>query len=191
MSPSLPQPLSPRRVTRSTPSASLSPTSAPQLLTSALPTQRSKPVQRAYRHVRALCPPPPSILSRRSRAAVKTTESILSAITTGWLSHLSDLYGRKKILGFSIFGALFMCARSRPSHTLSVRSPADQGPRLHSRIRYQVHHRKPRRGLHHRRSAHRGLPRCAVHLQRPYACVSMHICVTVCLYMRLYMLIIP
>ena len=40
--------------------------------------------------------------------AVKTTESILSAITTGWLSHLSDRFGRKKILALSMFGALFM-----------------------------------------------------------------------------------
>lgn len=40
---------------------------------------------------------------------MKTTESVLSAMTTGWLSHLSDIYGRKKILAFSVFGALFMC----------------------------------------------------------------------------------
>ena len=40
--------------------------------------------------------------------AVKTTESILSAATTGWLSHLSDRFGRKKILVLSMFGALFM-----------------------------------------------------------------------------------
>lgn len=41
--------------------------------------------------------------------AVKTTESILSAITTGWLSHLSDVYGRKRILALTVSGALFMC----------------------------------------------------------------------------------
>lgn len=40
--------------------------------------------------------------------AVKTTESILSALTTGWLSHLSDRFGRKGILALSMFGALFM-----------------------------------------------------------------------------------
>lgn len=56
------------------------------------------------------CSADPKVQARAARiqASVKTTESILSAITTGWLSHLSDLYGRKKILGFSIFGALFM-----------------------------------------------------------------------------------
>ncbi|THH16571.1 hypothetical protein EW146_g4090 [Bondarzewia mesenterica] len=56
------------------------------------------------------CSADPKVQARAARiqASVKTTESILSAATTGWLSHLSDLYGRKKILGLSIFGALFM-----------------------------------------------------------------------------------
>ncbi|KAI0036850.1 hypothetical protein K488DRAFT_33838, partial [Vararia minispora EC-137] len=44
----------------------------------------------------------------RIQASVKTTESILSAITTGWMTHQSDIYGRKKLLAISIFGALFM-----------------------------------------------------------------------------------
>ena len=43
---------------------------------------------------------------------MKTTESILSAVTTGWLSHLSDMLGRKKILALSMFGALFMSANN-------------------------------------------------------------------------------
>ena len=47
-------------------------------------------------------------LVRLPPLAVKTTESILSAATTGWLSHLSDRFGRKKILVLSMFGALFM-----------------------------------------------------------------------------------
>jgi len=29
-------------------------------------------------------------------------------VTTGWLSHLSDISGRKKILALSMFGALLM-----------------------------------------------------------------------------------
>ncbi|KZV76315.1 hypothetical protein PENSPDRAFT_448195 [Peniophora sp. CONT] len=45
---------------------------------------------------------------RRLFTAVKTTESVLSAITTGWLSHMSDVHGRKKILAVTVFGALFM-----------------------------------------------------------------------------------
>jgi hypothetical protein len=52
--------------------------------------------------------------------AVKTTESILSAVTTGWLSHLSDRFGRKGILALSMFGALFMSvARSQNALHLS------------------------------------------------------------------------
>ena len=47
--------------------------------------------------------------------AVKTTESILSAVTTGWLSHLSDMVGRKKILALSMFGALFMSVHALDS----------------------------------------------------------------------------
>ena len=47
-------------------------------------------------------------LIRLPPLAVKTTESILSAATTGWLSHLSDRFGRKNILVLSMFGALFM-----------------------------------------------------------------------------------
>ncbi|KAA1476081.1 hypothetical protein DENSPDRAFT_861057 [Dentipellis sp. KUC8613] len=56
------------------------------------------------------CSADPKVQARAARiqASVKTTESILSAITTGWLSHLGDVYGRKKILSISIFGALFM-----------------------------------------------------------------------------------
>ncbi|KAI0048291.1 MFS general substrate transporter [Auriscalpium vulgare] len=56
------------------------------------------------------CSADPKVQARAARiqASVKTTESVLSAVTTGWLSHLGDLYGRKKILGLSIFGALFM-----------------------------------------------------------------------------------
>ncbi len=53
-------------------------------------------------------------LDRLFFIAVKTTESILSAVTTGWLSHLSDRSGRKGILALSMFGALFMSVtRSR------------------------------------------------------------------------------
>jgi hypothetical protein len=33
-------------------------------------------------------------------------------VTTGWLSHLSDISGRKKILALSMFGALFMSANN-------------------------------------------------------------------------------
>ncbi|KAI0320781.1 major facilitator superfamily domain-containing protein [Amylostereum chailletii] len=56
------------------------------------------------------CSADPKVQGRAARiqASVKTTESVLSAITTGWLSHLGDLYGRKKILSLSVFGALFM-----------------------------------------------------------------------------------
>ncbi|EIM81131.1 uncharacterized protein STEHIDRAFT_134780 [Stereum hirsutum FP-91666 SS1] len=56
------------------------------------------------------CKGDPRVQGRAARiqASVKTTESILSAATTGWLSHLSDVYGRKKVLAFSVFGALFM-----------------------------------------------------------------------------------
>jgi hypothetical protein len=62
-----------------------------------------------YRHV---ChPSTPHVLGflvTPLHTAVKTTESILSAMTTGWLSHLSDRLGRKRILALSMFGALFM-----------------------------------------------------------------------------------
>ncbi|KAH9045078.1 hypothetical protein EDB84DRAFT_1469066 [Lactarius hengduanensis] len=46
------------------------------------------------------CTGDPEVQARAARiqASVKTTESILSAMTTGWLSHLSDRYGRKGIL---------------------------------------------------------------------------------------------
>ncbi|KZV76316.1 MFS general substrate transporter [Peniophora sp. CONT] len=56
------------------------------------------------------CSGDPRVQGRAARiqASVKTTESILSAITTGWLSHLSDVYGRKKILALTVSGALFM-----------------------------------------------------------------------------------
>ncbi|KAF8499790.1 major facilitator superfamily domain-containing protein [Russula emetica] len=56
------------------------------------------------------CAADPRVQARAARiqASVKTTESILSAATTGWLSHLSDRFGRKKILVLSMFGALFM-----------------------------------------------------------------------------------
>ncbi|KAH8995633.1 major facilitator superfamily domain-containing protein [Lactarius akahatsu] len=56
------------------------------------------------------CTGDPEVQARAARiqASVKTTESILSAMTTGWLSHLSDRYGRKGILALSMFGALFM-----------------------------------------------------------------------------------
>ncbi|KAI0066208.1 hypothetical protein BV25DRAFT_1879320 [Artomyces pyxidatus] len=56
------------------------------------------------------CSADPKVQARAARiqASVKTTESILSAVTTGWLSHLGDLYGRKRILSVSVFGALFM-----------------------------------------------------------------------------------
>jgi hypothetical protein len=56
-------------------------------------------------HLSALLPPE---LGQLFLIAVKTTESILSAVTTGWLSHLSDRFGRKGILALSMFGALFM-----------------------------------------------------------------------------------
>jgi hypothetical protein len=49
--------------------------------------------------------------------AVKTTESILSALTTGWLSHQSDIYGRKRLLVVSVFGALFMCGALHPAQS--------------------------------------------------------------------------
>ncbi|KAH9956889.1 major facilitator superfamily domain-containing protein [Russula dissimulans] len=56
------------------------------------------------------CTADPRVQARAARiqASVKTTESILSAITTGWLSHLSDMFGRRRILLLSMFGALFM-----------------------------------------------------------------------------------
>ncbi|KAI9461197.1 major facilitator superfamily domain-containing protein [Lactarius psammicola] len=56
------------------------------------------------------CTGDPNVQARAARiqASVKTTESILSAVTTGWLSHLSDRSGRKGILALSMFGALFM-----------------------------------------------------------------------------------
>jgi MFS family permease len=56
------------------------------------------------------CTADPNVQARAARiqASVKTTESILSAVTTGWLSHLSDRFGRKGILALSMFGALFM-----------------------------------------------------------------------------------
>ncbi|KAI0283674.1 major facilitator superfamily domain-containing protein [Russula aff. rugulosa BPL654] len=56
------------------------------------------------------CAADPRVQARAARiqASVKTTESILSAATTGWLSHLSDRFGRKRILVLSMFGALFM-----------------------------------------------------------------------------------
>ncbi|KAI0305500.1 major facilitator superfamily domain-containing protein [Multifurca ochricompacta] len=56
------------------------------------------------------CTADPRVQARAARiqASVKTTESILSAVTTGWLSHLSDMFGRKKILVLTMFGALFM-----------------------------------------------------------------------------------
>ncbi|KAI0268599.1 major facilitator superfamily domain-containing protein [Gloeopeniophorella convolvens] len=56
------------------------------------------------------CTGDPKVQARAARiqASVKTTESILSALTTGWLSHLSDILGRKRILALVMFGALFM-----------------------------------------------------------------------------------
>ncbi|KAF8271276.1 major facilitator superfamily domain-containing protein [Lactarius quietus] len=56
------------------------------------------------------CTADPKVQARAARiqASVKTTESILSALTTGWLSHLSDRFGRNGILALSMFGALFM-----------------------------------------------------------------------------------
>ena len=62
----------------------------------------------AYKHVCRLSASPLPKSDRLFFIAVKTTESILSAVTTGWLSHLSDRFGRKGILALSMFGALFM-----------------------------------------------------------------------------------
>jgi hypothetical protein len=62
----------------------------------------------AYKHVCRLSALPLPQLDQLFFIAVKTTESILSAVTTGWLSHLSDRFGRKGILALSMFGALFM-----------------------------------------------------------------------------------
>ncbi|KAI0313769.1 major facilitator superfamily domain-containing protein [Amylostereum chailletii] len=56
------------------------------------------------------CSADPAVQCRAARihASVKTTESVLSAITTGYLSHLGDRHGRKLVLSLSVFGALFM-----------------------------------------------------------------------------------
>ena len=75
---------------------------------SVLRIPKYKRVLLGYKHVCRLSALPLSKLGRLSFTAVKTTESILSAVTTGWLSHLSDRFGRKGILALSMFGALFM-----------------------------------------------------------------------------------
>jgi hypothetical protein len=76
-------------------------------LTSVAQTLESKLGRLEYKRVRHLSNRS-YLVQTDTHIAVKTTESILSAVTTGWLSHLSDMVGRKKILALSMFGALFM-----------------------------------------------------------------------------------
>ncbi|KAI9507902.1 major facilitator superfamily domain-containing protein [Russula earlei] len=78
----------------------------PVIFVSSLCIPESKLAQLGFKHARHLSPP--LLDQTNASAAVKTTESILSAVTTGWLSHMSDMFGRKQILLLSMFGALFM-----------------------------------------------------------------------------------
>ena len=88
-------------------------------MTSVAQTPESKPGRLGYKHVCQLSNR--SYLAQaEAHIAVKTTESILSAVTTGWLSHLSDMVGRKKILALSMFGALFMSVHDLGFHNCSA-----------------------------------------------------------------------